>query len=298
MAHRLETDPGFRAPEPYDADLAAYLLALDKAGLESAHCEVHLCSDAWRAAGTADRIYRAHRELELPSGERFDPGTLFIGDLKTGKRLTYTLPGFAIQLAIYCDSVFYDVTTDARTPLPDELHMGWGLLVHLPVGEARCDLHWLDLDAGREGARLVKEVRAWRKREDFTVPFVFPPSDEVAVLSSPIYDLEQAPPPPENDEEWVTAILPWAQERINVIGRHPDARALLLRRWPAAIPPLRAGGISPMQLASVLDLLDTIETAFSLPFPPGDPRVEWQRGLHSSEMQRTNQPLIQGTKET
>lgn len=294
MAHRLETDPGFRAPEPYSSDLAAYLSALDQAGLESTHFEIHLCSDTWRAAGTADRIYRLTRELRLPDGSVIEPGQSVVGDLKTGAKLTYSVPGFAIQLALYCDSVFYDVLTDERTPLPDNLHTGWGLLVHLPVGESTCTLHWADLDAGREGARIVHAVKAWRRRDDFLVPFTFPPSDEHAVLASPIYDLEQGTPPPENEEEWCFAILPWAQERINVIGRHPDARALLLRRWPAAIPPLRAGGISPMQLASILDLLDAIEGAFSLPFPAGDPRVEWQRGLHRSEMQHTNEPMIQG----
>ena len=63
MAHRLETEEGFRAPEPHASDLAAYLGAIDAAGLESTHCEVHVCADAWRAAGTPDRIYRLGREL-------------------------------------------------------------------------------------------------------------------------------------------------------------------------------------------------------------------------------------------
>lgn len=298
MAHRLETDPGFRAPEPYDADLAAYLRALDEAGLESVHCEVHLCSDAWRAAGTADRIYRALRPLRLPDGMELEPGQLVIGDLKTGAKLTYNVPGFCIQLAIYADGCFYDVTTDERTPMLDGLRTDWGLLMHLPVGEARCDIHWADLEIGREGARIVQAVRAWRKRDDYIAPFEFPPSDEVAVLSSPIYDLETAvPPPPENDEEWLVSLLPWAQQRINAIGSHADARALLLRRWPDDVPPLRAGGVSPHQLARILDLLDTIEAAFSLPWPPGDPRVEWQRGVHRTEMDRTNEPMNQGAQD-
>lgn len=290
MAHRVETDPGFRVAPPYDADIAAYLTALDAAGLESVHCEVHLCSDTWRAAGTADRIFRLNRTVELPDGSEIVSGTLVIGDLKTGAKLTYNVPGFAIQLAIYCDSVFYNVETDERVPLPDMLHTGWGVLAHLPVGQNRCDLHWVDLEVGREGARIVRDVRAWRKRDDFLVPFTFPPDDTEAVMSSPIYDLEHTTAPPENPGEWLTAMLPWAQERINAIGTHSDARALLLRRWPAEIPPLRAGGISPDQLARVLDIVDAIESAFSLPWPAGDPRVEWQTGLHHSEMQRTNEP--------
>lgn len=296
MAHRMETDPGFKVPPPYDADLAAYVMALDKAGLESTHFEVHVCSDSWRAAGTADRIYRATRELKLPGAEPLLPGQSVIGDLKTGAKWTYAVPGHVIQIAIYADGCFYDVVTDERSPFPDGMRLDWGLLVHLPVGEARCDLHWADLQTGRIGAALVRDVRRWRKREDYTFPFLYPTSDVAAVLSSPIFELETAPPP-ENPDQWLEAMLPWTQERINEIGRHPDARALLLRRWPADVPPLRAGGVSPDQLARVLDVVDAIESAFSLPWPPGDPRVEWQRGVHRTEMDRTNEPMNQGMKE-
>ena len=329
MAHRLERDPGFRAPEPHASDLAAYLMAIDQAGLESTHCEVHVACDVWRAAGTPDRIYRCRRELALPDGSVAAPGTSFIGDLKTGKRLDYSLPGYAIQLAVYADGCFYDVATDERTPFPDQLHTGWGVLVHLPVGQATATLLWVDLEVGRVGARLVQGVRAWRKRDDFAAPFIFPTSDEVAVLQSGVYDLEHpvldVVEGSENDldvildladrvldaveypvtvdgatfildepdsvaEEWLEAMLPWAQERINQIGCLPEPRALLLRRWPESVPPLRGGDVTASQLAQVLDLLDAVEAAFSLPFPAGDPRVGWNQGRHHDVMLRGNQP--------
>ena len=292
MAHRLETDPGFRAPEPYARDLAAYLGALDSAGLESTHFEVHVCSDTWRAAGTADRIYRTTRELVLPDRSTVAPDTSFIGDLKTGKTLDYNLPGFAIQLAIYCDGCFYDVVTDIRSPLPDGLHTGYGLLVHLPVGSGETTFHWTDLSVGRIGAAIVKQVRAWRKRDDFAAPFTFPESDEVAVLSAELYNLEHdiVEEPEPVVEGWLEAMLPWAQDRINLIGKHSEPRGMLMRKWPADIPPIRAGGITAAQLSVILTLLDAIEGAYSLPFPAGDPRVEWDRGLHHSEVTRNNEP--------
>lgn len=294
MAHRLETEADFRAPEPYDADLAAYLSALDSAGLESTHFEVHLCSDTWRAAGTADRIFRLRRELALPDGSVAEPGTSIIGDLKTGKRLDYSLPGFVIQLAIYCDSQFYDVVTDERSDLPDRLHTGWGLLVHLPVGAATCTLLWVDLQVGRAGAALVHEVRRWRKREDFAWEFNFPVSDEVAVLSSPVYDLEHAEPDLPDEltaEGWRLAMIPWCRSRINTIGCHSDARAMLLRRWPTDIPPAKlADAWTAQQLSRVLDFIDSIESAYQIPWAEGDPRPEWDKGLHHSEVQRGNDP--------
>lgn len=292
LAHRFETEPGFPVPEPHATDLACYLAALDEAGLESTHFECTICADIWRAAGTADRIYAIHRELRLPDGSILEPGQSVIGDLKTGKKLTYNVPGFCIQLAIYADGVFYDVDTDERSPMPDGLRTDWGLLVHLPAGQASCTFHWVDLETGRHGARLVQQVRAWRKRDDYLAEFAFPLSDEVAVLSSPIYDLEHPveTEEPTYDPDWIDAMLPWAQARVNAIGTHPEARAMLLRRWPIDIPPIRGGELSATQLSRALDLLDSIESAYSLPFPEGDPRVEWNAGLHHDDMVRGNQP--------
>ena len=293
MAHRLETEESFHAPEPYSADLAAYLTAIDRAGLESEHCEVHLCADGWRAAGTADRIYRARRELVLPDGTRADPDTRFIGDLKTGKRLDYSLPGFAVQLAIYADAVFYDVATDERSPLPELLHTGWGVLVHLPAGRATCTLWWVDLEIGRVGAKLVQGVRAWRKRDDFTAPFVYPEPDVAAVMDTTLHDLEHDLvdfTEPSEDEGWVTAMMPWAQDRINQIGLHNEARGMLMRKWPADIDPILVSRPTALQLTKILSIVDVIESAYSLPFCAGDPRVEWNQGLHHSQVERGYHP--------
>jgi hypothetical protein len=294
MSHRLETEDGFVAPEPYAADLAAYLMMLDAAGLKSRFIEVQVCSDQWRAAGTTDRIYETTRELRLPDGSVVPPGTMFIGDLKTGKSLDYSLPGFCIQLAIYCDGCFYDVETNERSEFPPSLHTGWGVLVHLPVGAARCDLMWADLSVGREGAAIVQLVRKWRKRDDFAQPFELPVSDEVTVLSETVALSTTSDAPNftgllPDDDEWTDAMAQWCQARINVIGAIPEARALLLRRWPSSVPPLR-DGYTAAGVSEILDLIAAIEGAFSLPFPVGDPRPEWNRGLARREGVAGHQP--------
>lgn len=297
MTERVERADGFAAPEPYATDIARYLSCLDQAGLSSEFIECHLCNDEMRAAGTADRIYAAHRPLEIPGFDVLAPGQHVLGDLKTGKKLDYSLPGFAIQLALYCDSVFYDVETNERTPLPDTLRTDVALLVHMPAGTGTCEFHWVDLQVGREGARIVRDVRRWRRRDDFIMPFRFPPSDVEALLHTPMEVLTTAVFAPHEPElgdvaadEWVSAMSEFAQSRINTIGLIDEARVQLLRRWPAGCPTIRQGGITPAQLSAVLDLLDTIEGAFSLPFPPGDPRVEWDRGLHRSALPRNNEP--------
>ena len=291
LAERMETEDGFMAPEPFDADLAAYLTAIDCAGLKSRYVEVHVCSDRWRAAGTTDRIYETTRELMLPDMSVVPPGTMFIGDLKTGKNLDFSLPGFCIQMAIYCDGCFYNVDTNERSPFPDTLHTGWGVLVHLPAGAATCELMWADLSVGREGAETVRSVRKWRKRKDYAAEFRLPTSDEAAILSEvgSTWSATSDPTGLPADPEWADEMATWAQDRINVIGTIPDARALLLRRWPAEIPPLR-DGYTAAGVAEILDLIAAIEAAFDLPFPAGDPRVEWNRGLARREGVRGHQP--------
>jgi len=297
MTERVERADGFCAPEPYASDIAEYLTCLDHAGLTSEYIECHLVNDEMRAAGTADRIYRAHRPLMVPGFDVIVPGQFILGDLKTGKRLDYSLPGFAIQLALYCDAVFYDVATNVRSPLPDNMRTDVALLVHMPAGQINCEFHWIDLQVGREGAEIVRRVRAWRKRDDFTQPFRYPPSDEEALLTTPMEQLVHGnfvPHDPDlqgiDTEAWVQAMSTWAQDRINTIGTSADARTLLMRQWPSGAPTIRQGGITPAQLSAVLDLLDTIEGAFDLPFPAGDPRVEWDRGLHSDALLRNNEP--------
>ena len=292
MTVRVETADGWEAPEPYAADLAAYLSTIDSAGLVSDHIEVHVCNDEYRAAGTADRIYRATRELLLPSGVRVPPGTLFIGDLKTGKTLEYSLPGYTIQLALYAQGSFYDVDTNERSPLPDGLRTDYGILMHLPASKAKCELLWVDLTIGMVGADLVQAVRAWRHREDFSAPFTMPDDDVAALMAMELGARDVAPSspvPPTDADEWMAVMVPFAQDRIDQIGSHPEARGLLLRRWPENIPPLRVGGHTTAQITQVLDLLDTVEAAFSLPFP-ADPRAG-QAGVHRSEMHHiTNTP--------
>ena len=141
MAHRLETEPGFKAPAPHDADLAAYLMAIDQAGLESTHCEVHVCADGWRAAGTPDRIYRAVAEnLRFPTGRWPHRGRRSSVISKPGNASTTPSRVTASSSRSTPTDCFYDVDTDERSPFPDGLHTGWGILVHLPAGQADCHL--------------------------------------------------------------------------------------------------------------------------------------------------------------
>ena len=48
-----------------------------------------------------------------PTGPGSEPGELIIGDLKTGKKLDFSLPGYCVQMALYATGQLYDVVTRA-----------------------------------------------------------------------------------------------------------------------------------------------------------------------------------------
>lgn len=156
---------------------------------------------------------------------------------------------------------------------------------------------WCDLQVGRIGAKLVEGVRAWRKRNDFLADFEYPAEEPApSFLDTPMGRLEfstfEVGPEPDVPDGWYTAMSAFALRRIAAIGVHDEPRAHLIRRWPEGIPPLREG-VSCAQLTTILDLLDAIEGAYSLPFPADDPRVEWTRGLHKSESVQTNKQTLE-----
>src|SRR6185436_2678140 len=85
MTARVEDQSDtWEPPEAYADDLRVYVETLHGYGLVSEFVEVHMCNDSFRAAGTADRIYRTTKPLLAPDGTTLQPGTLILGDLKTG----------------------------------------------------------------------------------------------------------------------------------------------------------------------------------------------------------------------
>lgn len=166
-------------PAVHQADVDAYTAALRTAGIEIVPhlIERVTCIPQWAdgqalgVAGTFDRIVR------LPDG------TYAIGDLKTGADLQYGWQEIAIQLAIYAHGVNtsgvwdYDAGQWQQTgpdepgvaPLP-QVRTDFGIVMHLPVGNATCTLYKVDLRQGWEGAEMCAAVRAWRSRRALAEP--------------------------------------------------------------------------------------------------------------------------------
>jgi hypothetical protein len=135
------------------------------AALKVIDIERKLVLDTHKVAGTADRIY----ELD---------GQRYIGDTKSGN-IELGILKIAMQLAVYARSQTYDVDTGERG-----IHgcsTTRGIVMHMPAtddpAQAKCELHWIDLEAGWEAVRVARQV--WDQRslkfKDLTEPFTGPP---------------------------------------------------------------------------------------------------------------------------
>jgi hypothetical protein len=61
-------------------------------------------------------------------------------------------------------------TGTAYEPMPP-VRQDRALIIHLPAGQARCDLHWIDITAGWDAAQLAAAARTWRNRRELTQPY-------------------------------------------------------------------------------------------------------------------------------
>lgn len=156
-------DRGETVPDAgeYQADLDAYREALDERGIIPTEIETFVVNDYLKIGGTFDRIYTVN-------------GRKYIGDIKTGEKLDYGVNTFAMQLAVYANSLRYDWQTGRRTPL--DVDRTWAILIHLPAGEGTATVYWLDIEKGWQGVGLAQGVRAWRdmKKNAFIHPCSVP----------------------------------------------------------------------------------------------------------------------------
>ena len=154
MADRAEVLPDLDAK--VQADLDAYLVALERHRIVPVEIEVFVANDELKAAGTFDRTMDWYRD------GWDEPPMRVIGDLKTG-RVDYGQGKLAMQLALYANSKRYD----PEKPQEREslgVSTTTGLVIHLPAGKAECKVYETDLTLGWEGLQLAKQVREWRRR--------------------------------------------------------------------------------------------------------------------------------------
>lgn len=222
-------------PEPMRSDIAAYRRALDDAGVEVLQVEGYVLHDDLLVGGRFDRI------VSFGSTPK-------ILDIKTGS-LDWGGVKISAQLYGYGSAKYrYDPKTETCTPMP-EIDLDVGLVAHVPTGQARCDLYWVDLSVGRRAFQLAGEIRAIRKLKD-----VFDPWRPGTRLDSLI-----------ERRVGLTA-------RIQTLAFYPDALEKVAHAWPAGIPTLKhSQEHTPEQLSAIDNLLNRIEAEYQAPFGATDP---------------------------
>jgi hypothetical protein len=138
-----------------DADLDAYQAAKRRYGLRYSAIEQMRVYDPWEVAGTPDRI-----------GTGTDPrfhSKHVVMDVKTGDiAWPNTQREFAMQFALYAHATPYDPETGRSTDIP-MVDRNKAVIIHLPVGRARCELHFVDIQRGWTGCQYSRQVWEWRK---------------------------------------------------------------------------------------------------------------------------------------
>lgn len=172
----------------------------------------------------------------------------FIVTHNTGEDVKKFAAGsIAIQLSMYADSDWlYDPAKNKYRPMHEDIDKKHGLVIHLPAGEAKCTLYWVDLDKGRRGRELAIAVRAWREEKggDFFTEWTGDlPQDSLAARR----------------EGFLTRI-----DTIKQLG----GLDLLRKRWPADLPTLKnSGEHTSEQLDNIDSILAFVEKQLQAPFP-------------------------------
>ena len=257
---------------------------LDHYDLEIITSEVTVANDI--AAGTLDRTARCRRDLEftrLDGSRVFIPaGTVLVLDVKTGglrvgrKGEPLYWNGYRHQIGHYANS--RPVFIDPDDPKGNVWH-DWpegeapstehALIAHLDVasaienGVATARMVYVDLVDYDAMTETIGSVRYWRT----VVPFSS--CDDVPDVT---VDVEDAVPYAE--------VMDWLQHRIDVIGKHEQARRLLSAHWPADVVPPKDGMLIA-NVEEIVGLLDRVEREVGLPFGESDPRAP--RSGHKSE---------------
>ncbi|MFC6017773.1 hypothetical protein ACFP2T_16350 [Plantactinospora solaniradicis] len=199
FTERLDRGEQVTVPAPWDADVAAYRKVLTEAGIEvnAEWIERIIVVRQYHIAGTLDRILHSPT-WRLPR----------IGDLKTGKDLSYGWLEIAVQEAIYANAdAMWNGLTGQYEPMP-EVDREVGVVIHLPVGKATATLYEVDLVAGWEIAQVCATVRGLRTRRDLARAMPAPKTSSALLLSL----IQRATGEPEMDRLWADHSANWTTQ--------------------------------------------------------------------------------------
>lgn len=162
LTERIDRGELLDVPDQWRPDVDAYLAALADNSIKVEAVEQIVVNPGVMVAGTFDRLVSLN-------------GSLYVADLKTGANvIQYGMGEVAIQLALYAGSAHVWHPDENAYSIMPPVNQDVALVIHLPVGTGQCDLHWVDLEAGRQGIEIAMAVRDWRNRSSFTTQLNHP----------------------------------------------------------------------------------------------------------------------------
>lgn len=250
------TDATFTVPEAHRADVEAVEAALAAAGLkvvEGFHERI-VVDDVNRIAGTFDLLVT-------------DGHTQYVADLKTGSSVKFGSLGFAIQLSIYAnaDALYTqgaatDGSLDARDPMPG-VSKSRGVIIHIEPGSGSCDLHWVDLEAGRQALDIAMRVRELRKAKHLTELEPIPTD-----LTQKILDAFPKSKIMCSDERYE-----WLKRRVATIIDAGHA-TVMAGQWPEGVPTFKSGEpLTNTQALQLAEAIAQVEKQMGVEFPDPEP---------------------------
>lgn len=179
-------------PAEHTGDLDAYQALAADIGWTVRHVECFTVLDAYRVAGTTDRV------VEID-------GRWYIADLKTGASVNFH-HSWAVQFAIYSRGMPYDIETRRRLPWDVVPDLDRAIVIHLPAGQGTAAAYWIDIAAGWEAFRLAMQARRWLARRDLLTPYASPTADPVLAA------IENARSADELATLWATHRAAWTDQ--------------------------------------------------------------------------------------
>lgn len=286
------------------ADLDAYIARIASSGItfDVAGIEAMIVLDEWQVAGKSDRLVTRIPGLALP----------VVADLKTGTELTYSWQSIAVQMAVYAhaDNIYIqgaadDGCEDRRIEVPT-IDRERALIIHAPVGEARCDLYIVDIAAGWEAFQLSMAARQWRTRKNLSTQWIVPSASQASAGEAPpapspsgvpastsehssegeaptarvtqpadafdgLVDGYVAPPATPERRAWIV-------ERLTTLRGYEGALERVAAAWPPGLASLKQSDAhTDADLDRVAAVLDEVEADFVVSWntpDPGKPKTE------------------------
>lgn len=180
-------------PASARADVEAYQAATQF--LQHVHIEQFTVHDDLKIGGTPDRVVN------------WDD-ILYIADIKTGTDIGWGALKIAMQLAVYAHSVPY-IPPGVRKGYDGWIDKDRAIVIHLPAGEQRCELFFVDLIAGWEAVQVATQVRELRAHKGWYTPIPGPRREPpvAGALSTVDAQIDAARTVGELEQVWMDAIV-------------------------------------------------------------------------------------------